>query len=277
MIKQNVAIQGIRGAFHEEAARGYYCNEEIMIIACETFRELVQRVVSGEADSGIMAIENSVAGSILPNYALLAESGLKVTGEICLPIVQNLLALHGQGIEDIKEVRSHPMALLQCSRFFVAHPDMRLVETRDTAISVKEIAQQRLSGVAGVGSVAAARIYDVAVLAPHIQDEKQCTTRFLEVRKSTDIEPQNSSKASVRFTAMHQSGSLAHILTVLADQGINLTKIQSLPIPERNWEYRFYIDMEYPDYQTFHETMQLIVPLTHELEVMGIYNKGKTL
>lgn len=272
-----VSIQGFEGSFHQAAAQQFF-GKDVEVIPCATFREVVK--IAGnkkESDGGVMAIENSIAGSILPNYNLLQKSNLKIAGEIYLQIRQNLLVNRGVQLEDIREVHSHPMALQQCLDFLDKY-HWKLVETEDTALSAKHVHQTHSKHIAAIASKLAAELFDLDVLAPNIQTMKNNYTRFLILqREEVATEVEDANKASVNFHTDHSRGSLAKVLTKIADCGINLSKLQSFPIPGSDWKYSFHADMEFDTLDQFHEAIEKMKPLTEELRVYGIYKKGKTI
>ncbi|NSL90531.1 prephenate dehydratase [Chitinophaga solisilvae] len=271
-----IAIQGFEGAFHQVAAQGYF-GKQTTIEACATFAELVRKVKQQpDVDAGIMAIENSIAGSILPNYSLLKNSGLHVIGEIYLQINQHLMVLPGQTLEDIREVHSHPMALLQCIDFLEKHPHIKLVETEDTALSARHVRQKKLKSVAAIAGKLAAEIFELDIIAPNIQTNKNNYTRFLALSREAQPTAEDANKASVYFHTSHERGCLAKVLTKIADAGINLSKLQSFPIPAKEWNYYFHADMEFENPDHFEKALTKIAPLTENLKVLGIYRKGKT-
>jgi len=269
-----VSIQGYEGSFHQEAARIFF-GKEVEVIPCDTFREVV-RVASSkkESDGGVMAIENSIAGSILPNYNLLQKSSLRITGEVFLRIRQQLLANPGVTLSDIREVHSHPMALQQCLDFLDGH-DWRLVETEDTALSARHLRQHKSRHVAAIASRLAAELYGLQVLAPNIHTMKNNYTRFLILqREQGQPEPDGADKASVNFHTDHSRGSLAKVLTRIADGGINLSKLQSFPIPGSDFKYSFHADLEFDSRADLTKVIDGITPLTDSLRILGIYRKG---
>lgn len=271
-----IAIQGFEGSFHQIAAQGYFGGQPA-VECCSSFSELVKKVKQQpDVTAGIMAIENSIAGSILPNYSLLKNSGLHINGEVYLHIRQHLMVLPGQTLEDIREVHSHPMALLQCSDFLEKYPHMKLVETEDTALSAKHVHQKKLKSTAAIAGKLAAELFDLEIIAQNIQMAKNNYTRFLVIERNGVTPPDDANKASVYFHTSHERGSLASVLTKIAEAGINLSKLQSFPIPAREWTYYFYADMEFDDLQQFHKGLKQITPLTEHLKVLGIYRKGKT-
>ena len=270
-----IAIQGGFGAFHEIAATHYFNNENIEIIPRNTFKDLMKSLKERKAEYGIMAIENSIAGSILPNYSLIKDSPMHIVGEIYLRIKQNLIALPGQKIEGITEVHSHPMAILQCQEFFDQYPWIKLIESLDTAISAREISEKKLLRIGAIASTMAATKYKLEVMAEAIETNKMNYTRFLILKENgggPDISKVN--KASVHFALAHRTGSLSKILSILSYYDINLTKIQSLPIMGKDWEYQFYIDVIFTDYEWYKKSLVAIEPFTSELGVLGEYEKG---
>ncbi len=274
-----IAIQGGYGAFHEIAAKAYFEPQEIDIKPNNTFKDLMTSLKQREVDFGIMAIENSLAGSIIPNYALIKDSKMQIIGEIYLRIRQNLVALPGQKIEDIKEVYSHPMAILQCQLFFDNYPKVTLIESIDTALSAKMISDEKLLGKGAIASDVAAEKYGLEILAPSIETNKMNYTRFLILREANghkeDISVVN--KSSIHFALANKSGSLSKILSILSYYDINLTKIQSLPIMGKDWEYQFYVDVIFDDYDWYKKSLDAIRPFTSELGILGEYIKGKSI
>ncbi|MDD5571674.1 MAG: prephenate dehydratase [Bacteroidales bacterium] len=275
-MKKKIVIQGAQGAFHEIAAFYYYKDEEIEIVPANTFKDLFKCLKKNEADAGIMAIENSIAGSILPNYAMLQNSGLEIEGEIYLRIKQNLAALPGQKIKDIKEVYSHPMAIMQCEKFFNEHPNIKLIDSVDTALSAKEIGEKKLYGIAAISSSQAAKKYGLEILADSIETNKMNYTRFLIISgKKENREIVN--KSAITFALEHRIGSLSKILSIFSFYDINLTKIQSMPIIGKDWEYQFYVDVVFDDYKIYKNSLVAIKPFTSSLIILGEYIKGNTI
>jgi prephenate dehydratase len=270
-----ISIQGYEGSFHQVAAQQFF-GKNVQVIPCSTFREVVK--VAGnrkESEGGIMAIENSIAGSILPNYNLLQKSQLKITGEIYLQIRQNLLVNPGVKLEDIREVHSHTMALQQCYDFLDRFK-WKLVETEDTALSAKHIHQHKSRHIAAIGSRLAAELFQLDVLAPNIQSLKNNYTRFLVLQRQEMVPPViNANKASVNFHTDHSRGSLARVLTRIAEGGINLSKLQSFPIPGSQFKYSFHADMEFDTIEQFEKVMEQIKPVTEEIKIYGIYKRGQ--
>jgi prephenate dehydratase len=273
MVK-TVSIQGYEGSFHQVAAQHFF-GKEVSVVACDTFRDVI-RIASSkkESDGGVMAIENSIAGSILPNYNLLQKSNLKITAEVYLQIKQNLLVNPGVRLSDIKEVHSHPMAILQCLDYLEKN-NWKLVETEDTALSAKQIHQYHHKHAAAIASKLAAELYELDIIAANIHTLKNNYTRFLALARIEDaIEIAEADKASVNFHTDHSKGSLARVLTKIAECGINLSKLQSMPIPGSDFKYSFHADMEFDNRDQFEEVIGHIRPLTRELNIYGVYKKG---
>ena len=271
---KRIAIQGIKGCFHEQAARLFYQeNGHIVpdIVECAAFDGLYRLMDSGEADAAVMAIENTVSGGLLPNFELLRKYDRKIKGEVFLRIQQNLMALPGQRIEDIKEVRTHYMAINQTREYFKNCPWIRLVESEDTAKSAAEVAQQGLLGVGAVASELAADLYGLEILASSIETYKQNFTRFLVFDEDLEVDKNRINKASMCFTLPHTPGSLAHVLTILSFYGMNLTRIQSLPIPGQEWQYFFYVDIKFDDHQRYEQALSAVRPLMEDLNILGEY------
>lgn len=272
-----VSIQGYEGSFHQMVAQQYF-GKEVEVIPCDNFRDVVRIAANRkESDGGIMAIENSIAGSILPNYNLLQKSNLVVVGEVYLHIRQHLMVNPDVKLEDIREVHSHHMALQQCLEYLDKH-NWKLVETEDTALSAKHIAQHRSKHIAAIASKLAAELYQLDIIAPNIHTLKHNYTRFL-ILKREDIAQQDeqADKASVNFNTDHSRGSLARVLGAIADGGINLSKLQSFPIPGSDFQYSFHADMEFDSIDQFNRVIETIKPLTAALKVYGIYKNGKHL
>jgi prephenate dehydratase len=272
---KKIAIQGGYGAFHELAAHKYFNGEEIEILPRETFRALLSSIKHQKSDYGIMAIENSLAGSILPNYTLLMETPMLIIGEVYLRIKQNLVALKGEKLEDLKEVYSHPMAILQCSRYFEQFPQIRLIESIDTALSAKEIQDKKLKNIGAIASTLAAEKYDLEILAEGIETNKKNYTRFLILTENGHLVSESDvNKSSIHFALAHKTGSLSKILSILSYYELNMAKIQSMPIMGKDWEYQFYVDLEINDYDMYKKSLEAIKPFTSGLGIMGEYEKG---
>ncbi len=270
-MKKTIAIQGIKGAFHHEAAALYY-REAFDIYECMNFHELIDVVESGKATQAVMAIENSLVGSMLPNLAIIRKSTLHIVGEIYMRISQNLVALPGETLQSLREVHSHPMAIMQCERFFHQYPDIRLVESADTALSAREIREDNLTGIGAIASESAAKIYGLDILAPSVETNKKNYTRFLILgHNGHTIDPTISVKASVAFVAPHVPGSLAAVLQQLAQEEVNLSMIQSLPLVGANWEYIFHADMIFRDIAHARMIISELRKTLQAIWVMGIY------
>jgi len=271
-----VAIQGEKGSFHEVAANDYFRNESIELVPCSTFDDTVDSVLQGRAEYAVMAIENARTGSILYNYNLIRESQLKILGEIRLRIRQNLMALPGTTIDSLTEIRSHPIALSQCMEFLNNLKGVILIETDDTAGSARIISEQRLAGTGTVASAGAADIYGLEILAGGIETYKKNYTKFHIIGKKSAM-PAMGDKASVCFATGHKPGSLARVLLILAEMDINLSKIQSVPRLNGNWEYMFYVDLELNTVSKMDHIVRALEEHTMNLEILGIYNRDNNL
>ncbi len=270
-MKRRVAIQGIRGSNHHQVAREFF-GDDTDLVESMSFDYLVDRLLDKTADVGVMAIENSIAGSIIPNYALVYHNDLHIIGEHYLNINHNLMVLKGQTIGDIEEVRSHPMALLQCKEFFREYPHIKMVEDVDTAETAKRIQEQQLQHIAAIAPEVAANLYDLDIVAPQIQTIKNNATRFIIVSTKNKVIPKNEiSKASVRFVTDHKRGSLAAVLNVMSDCNLNLTKIQSLPIIETPWKYAFFVDVTFAGHEHFEKAKALLGIMSEDFKVLGEY------
>jgi len=269
------AIQGYEGSFHQMAAQHFF-GKTAKVIPCATFREVVRIAASKkESSGGVMAIENSIAGSILSNYNLLQRSTLAIVGEIYLQIRQNLLVNRGVKLEDIREVHSHPMAIQQCFDFLDKY-DWKLVESEDTALSAKHVHQHKSKHVAAIASKLAAELFDLDIGVPNIHTLKNNYTRFLILqREDAAGKIDDADKASLSFHTDHSRGSLARVLTKIADDGINLSKLQSFPIPDTDFKYSFHVDMEFKQMDQFEKVIRDIRPLIEHLKIYGVYKRGK--
>jgi len=266
-----ISIQGIKGAFHEEAARNYF-KKDIRIIPNITFEEVISSVISETADFGIVAIENTLSGTIHSNLNLIRQSGLKITGEEYLSIHQNLIALSGTKMEDIEQVFSHYMAINQCRKFFQKYPQIKLVESEDTALSIRTVANKKLKNAAAIGSKLAADYYGMKIIFQNIETHQKNYTRFLILNKK--INTQNFNKASLSFTLPHRKGSLANILNIIAFHEINLTKIESVPIIGEPWHYLFYVDVQLNKPELYFQMLNTVKTLTGNLTILGHYKSG---
>ncbi len=277
---KQIAIQGGNGAYHGIAAEKFFKGEELEIIPCNTFRDIFKTIDKNPNVLGIMAIENTIAGSLLPNYELLKENKYPIAGEYKLRISHCLAALPGTSIHDIREVQSHPIALMQCGNFLNTLPGLKIVEHEDTALAARDISVNKMEKTAAICSTKAAEIYGLQAIAKSIETNKRNFTRFLifgnnwmvdEIQKNEVI-----NKASIVFTLPHSEGSLSKVLSVFSFYGINLTKIQSLPIIGREWEYQFYVDFHFTDYERYRHSLSAIRPLISELRTLGEYPEGNT-
>ena len=274
MIK-TVAIQGIKGSFHHIVSLQYF-EKPVETIECMTFDRVVDSLITGESDAAIMALENSIAGSILPNYALIDNNNLHIVGEHYLDIQHHLMALPGQTIEDINEVYSHPMALLQCKEFFKNYPHIKLVEDKDTAEVAERIEKQQLKSIGAIASDMAAEIFKLNILARSIQTIKHNETRFAIVKRTNSEVPENEiNKVSLKFEADHKRGSLATLLNVMSDCKLNLTKIQSMPIIEKPWKYAFFVDVTFEGYADFKKAKSIMEIMAYNFKILGEYKNAK--
>lgn len=274
-MRKKISIQGFEGSFHQVAARQFF-GKDVEIICCSTFREVIKIAADDRvSNGGVMAIENSLAGSILPNYNLLQKSPLRIVGEIYLRINQNLLTNPGVSLDDIREVHSHPMALLQCMEYLEKY-NWKLIETEDTALSAKHIYKHRSRHIAAIASKLAAELYQLNVIAPNIHTLKNNYTRFLVLElPETAQEIKDADKASINFHTDNSKGSLAKVLTKIAENDINLSKLQSFPIHGSDWKYSFHADLEFSGINQFNNVIKDIEPITEALKVYGVYKNGK--
>lgn len=276
---KKVAIQGIAGCFHDIAAREYFRDEEIEVVDCETFKDVFETMKKDPAILGAVAIENTIAGSLLGNHKLLQESGLKIAGEQKLRIKHNLVALPGQKIEDIHEVHSHPIALMQCQDFLKKNKHIKAIESDDTASSARRVANEGKMGVGAICGELAAEIYGLEILERGIETNKRNFTRFLIVGDPWVVEDLNKgkspNKASLVFTLPHEEGSLAKVLSILSYYGLNLSKIQSMPLIGREWEYQFFISLSFNNYLHYTQAITAVTPLLKDLQILGEYQEGR--
>lgn len=273
-MKKNIGIQGIKGSFHHIVANNYF-EENINLIEYLSFEELILNLFNDIIDYAIMAIENSTAGSIIPNYALIDEYGVNIVGEYYLQISHNLIALKGQSIEDIKEVQSHPMALLQCRDFFKDNTDIVLIEDKDTAQVAKKISENKIKGLGAIASDLASKIYGLDIINANIQTIKKNQTRFVILQKKGSTKNLNFNKASVKFELDHKRGSLAAILNVLSDCKLNLTKIQSMPMIQTPWRYSFFVDVTFDKSEDYFKAKSIIEIMAKDFKVLGEYKNSK--
>ena len=274
-MRTKIAIQGIKGSFHHQVVQEYF-GQDVAVDECLSFEELVDSLLSGKSDQAVMAIENSIAGPIIPNYALIDKNNLHIVGEHYLDIHQNLMALKGQKIEDILEVHSHPMALLQCMEFLKKYPNIKIVEDKDTAETARRIHENQLKGIAAIASKTAAIMYDLEILAPEIQTINNNMTRFVIINKKENFVDENEiNRASIKFELDHKRGSLAAVLNVMSDCKLNLTKIQSLPKIETPWKYSFFVDVTFEKYEDYAKAKALMTIMAEYFKVLGEYKNTK--
>jgi prephenate dehydratase len=273
---KRIAIQGYEGSYHQRAANHYF-NHQLDVLPAHTFQDLVKYAMDASKTEGaVMAIENSIAGSIMPNYTLLMESSLTIVGEIYVQIHHQLMALPGTKMADLTEVHSHYMAIQQCRNFFEIYPKIHLVETPDTALAAKDIAEKGLTNTAAIASISAAELYNLEILAKGIETVKNNYTRFLILsRDATSVEQPD--KASVHFRVSHAPGSLLKALQVISDKGLNLSKIQSFPVIEEEWRYYFHCDLEFEQLSQLESALESLKGATEMLRVLGVYHKGETI
>jgi prephenate dehydratase len=269
-----IAIQGAQGSNHHKVAQDFY-GEDIPLKECMSFDSLVDSLLDESAHIGIMALENTIAGSIIPNYALIDKHNLHIIGEEYLNIHHHLMALEGQEMVDIKEVWSHPMALLQCKEFFKKYPDIKMVEDVDTAEVAKRISQKQLKGIAAIAPKIAAEIFGLAILADDIQTIKDNSTRFVIVQTNELPVDESHNKASIKFQLSHKRGSLAAILNAMSDCKMNLTKIQSLPVIETPWKYSFFVDVTFEEYKEYQKAISLIAIMAENFKVLGVFKNAR--
>lgn len=279
---KRVAIQGTLGSFHDVAAHQYFDGEELELVCCNTFEELFEAIRHDSQTIGLCAIENTIAGSLLHNYELLKQHNVQIVGEHKLRISHSICCLPEEDWDDLKEVNSHPIALMQCREFLSRHPHIKVVETEDTALSAELIKQQNLKGHAAICAKAAAEMYGMKVLEEGIETNKHNFTRFLVIADPWQVDElnryrkQEPNKASIVFTLPHTEGSLSQVLSILSFYRINLSKIQSLPIIGREWEYQFYVDVVFDNLLRYKQSITAITPLTKELKILGEYEEGNS-
>lgn len=276
---KKVAIQGIRGSFHDIAAHEFFKDEDIELVMCDTFEDLFEETKKDPSMLAMMAIENTIAGSLLHNYELLRESNMTIVGEHKLHIEHSLLCLPDEDVDDITEINSHPVALMQCRQFLKTLPGRKIVETDDTAGAAEMISRGQMKGHAAICSKFAAPIYNMKVVREAIEDNKHNYTRFLclcDLWNAAKMrEGKTLDKASLVFSVPHEKGELSHVLSVLSFYDINMTKIQSLPIIGHEWEYLFYVDVTFNDYNRYRQSVEAIRPLTKQIKILGEYEADK--
>lgn len=268
-----IAIQGIAASFHEVAAMAYF-DQPIQTVECLSFHLLCQKLESGEADYAVMAIENSIAGSILPNYFLLQQFHFSIVGELYLPIHMHLLGLPGTRLKDVRTIESHPMAIRQCSEFLHNLDRVEIRESDDTALSAKKVSQQRSHAMAAIANERAAKLFGLDIIEKRIETHKKNFTRFLILSRRTSP-PMGSNKASLSFEVAHAVGSLAEVLMTFKMNKLNLTKIQSIPIIGKPNEYSIHVDVEWKNLSSFHAAVRESLHQVRNLNILGEYKKGK--
>ena len=276
---KKVAIQGVSGSYHDIAAHQYFQGEEIELICCDHFRDIFRLMKEDSTLFGMLAIENTIAGSLLQNNELIRQNPVKIVGEYKLRISHSFVCLPDEGWDDLHEVNSHPIALMQCREFLNAHPQLKVVEGVDTALSAKGIRDNNLRGHAAICSAYAAELYGMKVLERGVETNKHNFTRFLVVADRWEADRLKSApvnKASIVFAVQHRVGCLSQVLSILSYYQVNLTKIQSLPIIGREWEYLFYVDLSFEDYLSYKQGLDAIGPLTRELTILGEYAEGRS-
>lgn len=270
--KPRVAIQGIRASFHEEAAFKYF-GENIQTVECNSFKQTFEALEKNEADYVVMAIENSIAGSILPNYSLLLSYNFPVVGEVYLPIQLHLMALPGVAFENVKYVTSHPIAIRQCIDFFDEYPHLKIVESSDTAACAKRIHDEQLTDTVAIANTLAAKLYGLDILERRIESNKKNFTRFLILTSHENAEKKVANKASLCFQVSNQVGSLAKVLNIFATQKVNMSKIQSMPVLGKRNEYNFYVDVEWEDIKQYDSAVKQILKYTQNFNILGEYKR----
>lgn len=273
---RSVAIQGIKGSFHHIVSQEFF-DDAVDVIECMSFDSVVASILNKDCDAAIMAIENSIAGSIIPNYALIDNNQLHIIGEHYLDIQHHLMALPNQTLQDITDVYSHPMALLQCKDFFKKHPHIKLIEDKDTAEVAQRIQKFQLKNVAAIASSLAAELFQLEILAESIQTIKHNETRFFIVKTSNSVSDEaDINKASLKFELEHKRGSLATILNVMSDCKLNLTKIQSMPKMETPWKYAFFVDVTFDRYENYKKAKSIIQIMAQDFKILGEYKNAKS-
>ncbi|TSD67990.1 prephenate dehydratase [Inquilinus sp. KBS0705] len=269
--KPRVAIQGIRASFHEEAAFKYF-GEKIHTVECNSFKQTFEALQNNDADYVVMAIENSIAGSILPNYSLMMSYSFPVVGEVYVPIQLHLMALPGVKFDDIKYVTSHPIAIRQCIDFFDEYPHLKIVESNDTAACAKRIRDEQLTDTVAIANTLAANLYGLDVLERRIESNKKNFTRFLILTNHENAKKKTgANKASLCFQVSNQVGSLAKVLNIFAQENMNMSKIQSMPVLGKRNEYNFYVDVEWDDARNYDSAIRQILKYTHNFNILGEY------
>lgn len=269
-----VAIQGIESSFHHLAVQKLFPREPITLLTCNSFEKVANAVSNSSADYGVMAIENTIVGSILPNYGLIDTGHFEILAETVLNIQMYVMALEGESIHDIKEIHSHPVALLQCRDYLQRFPpQFKVIEGKDTASEAKKIRDQNLMGVAAIAGKQVAEKFGLKILDSNIQDIKENHTRFVLLGRTKEQAPRVADKASIKFVLEHNVGSLGNVLNLLTTCNMNLTKIQSLPIIGKPWQYAFFVDVVFEDLNFFYEVMEMLRKTVKELNILGVYSQ----
>ena len=268
-----IAIQGILGSYHHQAAAEFFKSEHLQLSELDSFSKVAQSVERGESDFGIMAIENSIAGTLLPNYGLITNYNLKIVGEIYLPIHHQLMALPDSSWDEITEIRSHPMALLQCNRFLEQNSNFKITESTDTASTARQISENKLRHVAAIASRMSAELYGLKIIQSDIQNIYKNSTRFFVLKKNSD-NPENFNKVSLKFSTSHEKGALVNVLQEISELNLNMKKIQSVPIVDEPWQYAFHVDLELDFAEQLEVLLEKIRPKTSTLQVLGCYQNA---
>ena len=268
-----IAIQGTLGSYHHQAAVAFFGPQKLEVQKWESFSKLAKSVYNEESEFGIMAIENSIAGTLLPNYRLISKYNLKIVGEIYLPIHHQFMVHPEADWSTIEEVHSHPMALLQCDKFLENHPHLKVFESSDTASTAQLIAEKELRNVAAIASKLAAEIYGLKILQPDVQNIYKNSTRFFVLKKQFSL-PHSFTKVSLKFSTSHEKGALVNVLKEFSDLNLNLKKIQSVPIVDEPWQYAFHVDVELDYAAQLEFLLDKIRPKTSSLEILGCYENA---
>ncbi len=274
-MKKTIAIQGILGSFHHQATEQYFNEQEFHLDQCLSFPELAKSLKNGKSELAVMALENSIAGAIIPNYTLIDQNNFHIIGEYYLVVNHNLMAAEGQSIEDIKEVHSHPMAILQCRDFFDKYPHIKLIESADTAETAQKIQRENLKGIGAIAGIKAAEMFDLDILASEIHSIKNNQTRFVILKQQNEeLSKEEIDKVSLKFVLDDTPGSLATLLNVMSNCKLNLTKIQSMPVIETPFKYSFFVDVIFDKYKHFEKAKKIIELMTTEFKILGEYKNG---
>lgn len=266
-----VGIQGVAGCFHDVVAHRWFADKNLRTVSFDSFEDMFATLAKEPEMLAAVAIENTIAGALLQNFEYIRKSGRKVIGEYKLRVSHSLCALPGTGIDNLREVRSHYMALLQCTRYLSLHPNLKKVEDFDTAGCAKRIAEYHLEGVAAIAPAYAAKIYGLDILAEGIEDDNRNFTRFLIIGPENAENPEDANKISVAFTVPHEKGALSKVLTILTFYDINLSMLQSMPVVGHEWEYRFYADLTFTDRERCELALAAVAPLTSDFRILGLY------